>query len=141
MSSSQESPEDAAVVSKLIHLLNHQDTDVVYEMLTVARNHLSSGRANTSAFIALVFASLKLAKRILGEELGDPGANEPAKAESKEEEKPAEDEATSGNEDESGDKTEEDAKDEGKEEAKEEDSASEEKTSEPKPVSTPKSVR
>eukprot|EP00980_Cylindrotheca_fusiformis_P010583 scaffold2353_cov134-Cylindrotheca_fusiformis.AAC.6 len=66
------SPEDSAVVSKLIHLLNHEDTDVVYEMLSVARKHLSSGRANTSAYTALVFSSLKLAKRIFDEERGEP---------------------------------------------------------------------
>jgi vacuolar protein sorting-associated protein 35 len=60
--------EDAAMISKLIHLLNHSDTDVLYDMLIVTRNHLSQRTA--SAHLALVFASFKLATRILDEEGG-----------------------------------------------------------------------
>ena len=57
------------MVSKLIHLLDHQDTDMHFAMLEVARNHLNGGRIQRteSPFTALVFASLKLAKRIVQE--------------------------------------------------------------------------
>eukprot|EP00526_Cylindrotheca_closterium_P003190 CAMPEP_0113639908 /NCGR_PEP_ID=MMETSP0017_2-20120614/20942_1 /TAXON_ID=2856 /ORGANISM="Cylindrotheca closterium" /LENGTH=1521 /DNA_ID=CAMNT_0000551157 /DNA_START=182 /DNA_END=4747 /DNA_ORIENTATION=+ /assembly_acc=CAM_ASM_000147 len=115
MAYSPDSPEDAATVSKLIHLLDHSDTDVVYQMLSVARNHLSSGRANASPYNAMVCASLKLANRIFDEQ--NPAASsEPA-----------------AKEDES--KTEEEAKDDAKEEEtkdedKKEDEAAEDKKDE-----------
>jgi vacuolar protein sorting-associated protein 35 len=107
-----DSPEDAATVSKLIHLLDHPDTDVVYQMLSVARNHLSSGRANASPYSALVCASLKLANRIFDEANKPAGTTEssepsPPKEESKPEEteEPAKEEEVAAEED----KKEEDA--------------------------------
>jgi vacuolar protein sorting-associated protein 35 len=86
--------EDAALVSKLIHLLDHSDTDVLYEMLAVARNHLNSGKRQRtqSAYVALVFSALKLAKRILEEEtMGETKEKAP-----KEEEKQVENGEESG---------------------------------------------
>lgn len=67
---STENPQDrknAALVSKLIHLLHHQDTNTHFAMLEVACRHLKSGKAQRTGpvFTALVFAGLKLAKRIL----------------------------------------------------------------------------
>jgi len=61
--------KDAALVSKLIHLLDHQDTDIHFAMLQVARSHFNGERIQRtdSPFTALVFASLKLAKRIVQE--------------------------------------------------------------------------
>jgi len=61
--------KDAALVSKLIHLLYHEDTDMHFAMLEVARNHLNGGRIQRteSPFTALVFAALTLAKRIVRE--------------------------------------------------------------------------
>jgi hypothetical protein len=84
--------EDAAIVSKLIHLLDHSDTDVLFEMLTVARNHLNSGKRSRTnkVYSALVFASLKLAKRILAEEMGEPTVKEEEKTTEAEAEKQAE---------------------------------------------------
>jgi hypothetical protein len=65
--------KDAALVSKLIHLLHHKDTDVHFEMLSVARRHLNAGKIErtATAYSALVFAGLKLARRILLEEIGE----------------------------------------------------------------------
>jgi vacuolar protein sorting-associated protein 35 len=66
------SPEENLLVSKLVHLLNHEDTDMAYEMLVVARKHLYTGGkariANT--MVPLVFAALQLADRIYALEHG-----------------------------------------------------------------------
>lgn len=63
--------QDAALLSKLIDMLDHSDTDVLYEMLAAARNHLNAGKNRVStAYMALVFASLKLTKRIYNEDHG-----------------------------------------------------------------------
>jgi vacuolar protein sorting-associated protein 35 len=70
--------QDSALVSKLIDMLDNPDTDVLYEMLTVARNHLNAGKKQRvgTAYVALVFASLKLARRINQEENGTPPPEE-----------------------------------------------------------------
>jgi vacuolar protein sorting-associated protein 35 len=86
----QEDPQyrkDAALVSKLIHLLNHENTDVQFEMLSVARHHLNAGKIERTgtAYMALVFSGLKLAKRILLEEIGEM-PNSKKSEDSKEEE-------------------------------------------------------
>jgi vacuolar protein sorting-associated protein 35 len=61
--------QDAALVSQLLDMLDNPDTDVLYEMLEVARNHLNAGKKRVgAAYMALVFASLKLARRIYREE-------------------------------------------------------------------------
>ena len=87
--------EDAALVSKLVHLLDHSDTDVLYEMLSVARNHLNSGKRQRtqSAYVALVFSALKLAKRILDEETKEEVKEEAPKEEEKQVETEEEGEA------------------------------------------------
>lgn len=63
--------KDSAVVSKFIGMLNNADTDVLFEMLNVARNQLNAGqnaaRRSSSAHASLVFASLKLARRVYRE--------------------------------------------------------------------------
>ena len=72
-----ESPELAAqklkendLVSKLVHLLDHSDTDLLYSMLAVARTHLSAGgpKRTRKTFVAVVVASLKLVSRIVHEQ-------------------------------------------------------------------------
>ena len=62
-----EMQEEVNLVSKLVHMLDHEDTDVVYEMLTVARNHLSMARSG-SALVPIVFSALRLVNRIYAEE-------------------------------------------------------------------------
>merc|ERR1712166_973031 len=61
--------QDSALVSKFIGMLDNSDTDILFGMLDVARIHLSTGRNHAStAHVALVFASLKVARRIFNDE-------------------------------------------------------------------------
>ena len=64
------SKEDA-LVSKLVHLLDHDDPDTLFEMLNVAKQHILLGGRHraTQALIAVVFASVKLASRLLNSHL------------------------------------------------------------------------
>mmetsp|Transcript_8088 Transcript_8088/g.20281 ORF Transcript_8088/g.20281 Transcript_8088/m.20281 type:complete len:1509 (-) Transcript_8088:100-4626(-) len=102
---------DGTLVSKLIDMLNNSDTDILFEMLSVACNHLNSGRRQrvNTAYMALVFASLKLAKRIYSEEQPSPAEDD--KTEKSSDSKPTEtndgkeEEATGGGDEET--KTEE----------------------------------
>ena len=151
--------QDAALVSKLIDMLDNPDTDVLYEMLTVARNHLNAGKKQRvgTAYMALVFASLKLARRINQEENGSEQPEESKEdskdtAEEKEESTDKTDVETDGEDQKSAEEspaeaTEENEKkeeeEEVKEESKEEKEAAptspvvEEKVNEPK---TPKTI-
>lgn len=54
------------LVSKLVHLLDHENVDTLFEMLTVARSHISQGGRNRAGqtLVAVVFAAVKLAKRL-----------------------------------------------------------------------------
>jgi len=64
--------QDSALVSKFIGMLDNPDTDVLFEMLSVARNHMNAGKSATqrasTAHAALVFAALKLARRVFKDE-------------------------------------------------------------------------
>lgn len=66
--------QECALVSKLVHLLDHEDTDVVYEMLNIAREHIRRGSAKRASktMVAVVFASIKLARRIRKAETAPP---------------------------------------------------------------------
>ena len=63
--------QDSVLVSKFIGMLDNADTDVLFEMLSIARKHMSVGQnaAQRSSFAhsALVFESLKLARRVFQE--------------------------------------------------------------------------
>jgi hypothetical protein len=63
--------QDSVLVSKFIGMLDNADTDVLFEMLSIARKHISVGHnaAQRSSFAhsALVFESLKLARRVFQE--------------------------------------------------------------------------
>ena len=63
---SREVQEENTLVSKLVHLLDSEDDEVVFEMLSVARMHLSTGGPHRvgSTLIPVVFMALKLATRI-----------------------------------------------------------------------------
>ena len=62
----REVQEENTLVSKLVHLLDSEDDEVVFEMLSVARTHLSTGGPHRvgSTLIPVVFLALKLATRI-----------------------------------------------------------------------------
>jgi vacuolar protein sorting-associated protein 35 len=53
------------LVSKLVHLLDHEDPDVVFEMLQVARTYICVGGRHRASqtLVAVVFASVKLLRR------------------------------------------------------------------------------
>lgn len=59
-------------VSKLIHSLDHKDTDIVYEMLQVARIHITQAGSGPNriaqTLAALVFAALRLTRRVFDAE-------------------------------------------------------------------------
>ena len=59
--------KENGLVSKLVHLLDHSDTDLLYSMLAVARTHLSAGgpKRTRQTFVAVVVASLNLVARIV----------------------------------------------------------------------------
>ncbi len=63
--------QDSALVSKFIGMLDNDDTDVLFEMLTIARKHMNAGQnavqRASSAHMGLVYASLKLARRVFRE--------------------------------------------------------------------------
>ena len=58
--------EEQTLVAKLMHVLEHEDTDVNYQMLNVARKYLQPGGPDRVSITmpALVFASLKLLRRV-----------------------------------------------------------------------------
>jgi hypothetical protein len=68
--------EEQTLVAKLVHVLEHEDTDVTYQMLNVARKYLQpGGQERVSVTMpALVFASLKLLRRV--QQLEFPGRKE-----------------------------------------------------------------
>ncbi len=61
-----------ALVCKLLHLISDPNTDHVYEQLCVARKYLEGGESyrQSETLVSLVFASLKLARRIFAAESG-----------------------------------------------------------------------
>jgi vacuolar protein sorting-associated protein 35 len=64
--------QENCYVSKLVHSLDHSDTDVVYDMLQVAKQHLTHERSGPDRTVqtwsALVFAALRLARRVHSKE-------------------------------------------------------------------------
>jgi hypothetical protein len=77
----KEAAKLTALVSKLVHLLDHEDTDTLYEMLVVARDHIKRGDQSRSGktLVAVVFAALRLARRVFTIEQG-PTKQEPEPA-------------------------------------------------------------
>ena len=69
---SKEVQTENALVSKLVHLLDHEDTDIVYEMLVVARQHINAGGKNRvgQTLVAVVFAAFRLTERVFDAEYG-----------------------------------------------------------------------
>jgi vacuolar protein sorting-associated protein 35 len=68
--------EENSHVSKLIHSLDHKHTDVVFEMLLAARNHMSYEGCNPNrvgnTLVALIFRAIKLALLVFNAEQGSP---------------------------------------------------------------------
>jgi len=83
----QKVQEENTRVSKLVHLLDHNDTSTLLEMLQVARNHICASNSPHrvgSTLSSVVFAALKLARRVFeadqgigkAEVKGDEGSKE-----------------------------------------------------------------
>jgi vacuolar protein sorting-associated protein 35 len=68
----QKIQQENALVSKLVHLLDHDNADTLFEMLQVARNHISqpgSWRQRVGqTLVAVVFSALRLARRFFDAE-------------------------------------------------------------------------
>ena len=77
--------QDSAMVSKFIGMLDYDDTDLLFEMLTIARKHMNTGQSAvqraSSAHAALIYASLKLARRVYREAHEEPSPAENASGE------------------------------------------------------------
>jgi len=58
--------EDQELVSKLLHLLGNNDTDISFEILSIAKKHLALGGKHRMSYTvpALVYASFRLLSRI-----------------------------------------------------------------------------
>jgi len=67
---SRDVQEEITLLSKLVHSLNSEDDELAFEMLSVARNHLSTGGPNrvSSTLVPIVFSALQLATRMHGAE-------------------------------------------------------------------------
>ena len=66
--------EEQSLVAKLVHVLDNEDTDVVYQMLNVSRRHIQPGGAARIkiTFPAIVFSALELLRRVQQLEFPDP---------------------------------------------------------------------
>jgi hypothetical protein len=69
----REIQDEIACLSKLVHLLDSDDTDLTFEMLSVARKHLSAGgeARNGQTLTAVVFATLRLANQVYAAEYSE----------------------------------------------------------------------
>jgi vacuolar protein sorting-associated protein 35 len=65
-----ESGVDGILLARLVHLLNHEDTSVSYDMLLVAKSRLASGQHHITnrSLVALVFSALRLVDNLCAEE-------------------------------------------------------------------------
>jgi Vacuolar protein sorting-associated protein 35 len=70
----QKTQEENVHVSKLIHSIDHEHTDIVYEMLQVARNQILHPGCNPrrvgDTLAAVIYKALKLAQRVFAAEHG-----------------------------------------------------------------------
>jgi hypothetical protein len=66
--------EEQSSVAKLAHILQHEDTDVMYQMLNVARRHIQPGGAIRIAvtFPPIAFSALGLLRLVQGLEFPEP---------------------------------------------------------------------
>jgi vacuolar protein sorting-associated protein 35 len=78
-----EMQEESNLVSKLVHMLDHEDTDIAFQMLSVARNHLGMGGKSRVGYtlVPVVFSALRLVDRMYAEEYPPPKPQEEEKTE------------------------------------------------------------
>lgn len=70
--------DEQELVAKLVNVLDHEDTDVVYQMLNVARKHINSGGAErtTVSMPPIVFSAMRLLRRVQEIEFPKPFVKE-----------------------------------------------------------------
>jgi hypothetical protein len=69
--------EEQTLVAKLVHVLDHEDTDVAYQMLNVVRKHITPGGPKRASFTLppIVFSALALLRRVKAIEFPTPSAS------------------------------------------------------------------
>lgn len=69
--------EEQTLVAKLVHVLDHEDTDVAYQMLNVVRKHITPGGAKRASMTLppIIFAALTLLRRVQAIEFPTPAAS------------------------------------------------------------------
>ena len=79
--------QEQMLVANLVHVLDHEDTDVAYQMLNVVRNHITPGGPKRASLTLppVIFAALMLLRRVQALEFPPPAASkkEPKPEESK----------------------------------------------------------
>jgi len=68
--------EEQTLVAKLVHVLDHEDTDVAYQMLNVVRKHITPGGPKRAGMTLppIIFAALMLLRRVQALEFPPPAA-------------------------------------------------------------------
>lgn len=121
--------EEQGLVAKLVYVLGHEDTDVAYQMLNLVRRHVHPGGTAriTITFPPIVFATLRLLRRVQRLEFPEPVTvpkSEDEKEPEVKENEDAEDATENASEEEKAGIPEEDSKpDESKEEAEKDNSS------------------
>ena len=57
-------PEEQALVAKVIHIIYNEDTDVHFEMLHSAKRHISESGGSVATLVPLCYSGLKLLNRV-----------------------------------------------------------------------------
>lgn len=86
-------PEEQALVAKVIHILHHEDTDVHYEMLHSAKRHITESGGSASILVPLCYSALTLLNRVRDIEFPAPVVVEEDEASVDEPDEAAEEEA------------------------------------------------
>eukprot|EP00985_Skeletonema_marinoi_P025359 scaffold18558_cov115-Skeletonema_marinoi.AAC.5 len=95
--------EEQTLIAKLVHVLDHEDTDIAYQMLNVVRKHITPGGPKRAGMTLppIIFAALILLRRVQALEFSPPVASKKdteVKEESKDTLEPDAKESEDGNE-------------------------------------------
>ena len=70
--------QEQTLVAKLVHVLDHEDTDVAYQMLNIARKHVTPGGPKRASMTLppIIFEALLLIRRVQAMEFPTPVASQ-----------------------------------------------------------------
>jgi vacuolar protein sorting-associated protein 35 len=70
--------QEQTLVAKLVHVLDHEDTDVAYQMLNIARKHITPGGPKRASMTLppIIFEALLLLRRVQAMEFPPPVASQ-----------------------------------------------------------------